>query len=587
MSVLLTVQSLRKAFGLQVVLDDVSFAVEAGERIAIVGVNGAGKSTLMRCILDDDRDAGLITRARDLVVRYVPQEPRLDLGRTVADTLTDAARGEPWERREVAAALQLPPGEREVGTLSLGERRRVALAVAILDKPDLLALDEPTNHLDAATVEWLERHLVQRAGALLLVTHDRWFLDRVATRILELDRGTIYSYPGNYTEFLHVQAERVANDAERERKRASFVRREIEWIRKSPSARRTKDKGRIERYEHAVASAADHHDRLMQLRLPKPERLGKTILELHGVTLRRPHDGQALVDKLTLLLKPGDRVGIIGPNGAGKSTLLRAVLGERAPDAGEVVRGLNTKIRYLDQARAELDDRKTVVEEVAQGNDHVMLAEGPVHVATFLRRLLFDDRDANRPVGTLSGGERNRLMLAKLLREPANLLILDEPTNDLDLMTMGVLEDALAHFGGCVLVVSHDRWFLDKVATGILAFEGDGRVVFYEGDYQSWAARRPEPAKAAPEAPRKPTEVTLPRSAPTRARMSYKEQRELEGMEAAILEAEAEVEALSTALAQTTGPRVAELSRALEAAMATVEQRYARWTELEAKAQGA
>ncbi len=403
----------------------------------------------------------------------------------------------------------------------------------------------------------------------------------MATRILELDRGSIYSYDGSYTRFLEQQAERLANEDQRERARASFVRNELDWIRRGPQARATKQQARIDRFDAAVAAKPRAEDRRtgpMTLQLPTGGRMGKTILELRDVG--KSLGGKRLFEHLTLILKPGDRIGVVGPNGAGKTTLVRTLIGQLPPDEGEVVVGINTRFSYLDQARAALRDDKTVLQEVSDGDEHVYLESGPVHVRTFLRMMLFDDRFADTPVGALSGGERNRVLLARLLRRGGNLLVLDEPTNDLDLVTLGVLEDALVEFPGCALVVSHDRWFLDKVATGILAFEGAGRVTFYEGDYSSYLARKKTPAPLA----------SAPKSAaakPSVARkQSFKEKTELAGMEAAIQVAEARVAGLEAILAdpsvyKSRSAEVPALVAELDGKRLEVERLYARWQELE------
>jgi ATP-binding cassette subfamily F protein uup len=647
---ILTVQDLAKSFGTRRVLAGVSFAVAQSDRIGLVGVNGSGKSTLLRLVVAevgdgagaDGPDAGLITKRRGLTVAYVPQEPVLDPGRTVLETLReghalhaaaltrlaeigaaiaagglagaalDAALAEQaalhhrvdelggWdldhEIRGLAAALELPPLAAECGAVSGGERRRVALGRALLGRPELLALDEPTNHLDARTVDWLEERLRGYPGALLLVTHDRYFLDRVATRILELDRGELHAYEGGYTRFLEQQAERLAGEAARERARAMFVRRELDWIRRGPPARSTKQQARIDRCDAAVAEGEEHRangarpgDRTLQLELPVGGRLGKTILELRG--LDKSLGGKRLFHELTLVMKPGDRIGVIGPNGAGKTTLVRVVLGQLPPDAGEVVRGQHTRFAFLDQGRADLRPDRTVLEEVAGGNDFVVLESGAVHVRTFLRMLLFDDGFADTPVGTLSGGERNRVQLARILRAGANFLILDEPTNDLDLFTLGALEDALGRFPGCALVVSHDRWFLDRVATGILAFEGDGVVRFYEGNYSDYLARRPAAAPAPAQVAAPPPKAAPPRRAadPSAPRkLTWKEQQELGAIEAAVEAAEARVTALTATLNdpgtyKARSREVPELVAALDVARAEVERLYARWQELESR----
>lgn len=632
MAVILTAQGVRKSFGLREILGGVSFAINDQDRVALVGVNGSGKSTLLSILVGAAApDDGLVTRRRELRLEHVAQEPALDPDATVGTVLAEglaqhsarlarlealgarlheldgialeAALAEQaalheqiahdggWERdhelRTVAAALDTPPMERIIGTLSIGERRRVALARALLARPDLLSLDEPTNHLDATTVAWLEERLRSFAGALLLVTHDRYFLDRVATRILELDRGRLYVHDGGYERFLERQAERAAIEATHDREREMFIRRELDWIRRGPSARGTKQQARIDRFDAVVEAdrTAVRARGPLALRLSTGGRLGKTILELDQVS--KSVNGKPLFTDLSLILKPGDRIGIVGPNGVGKSTLVRTILGQIAPDAGRVVVGQNTRFAFLDQARADLDDSRTVLDEVSGGNDHVFLEDGPVHVRTFLRMLLFDDRAADTPVGVLSGGERNRVQLAKLLRVGGNLLVLDEPTNDLDLYTLGVLEEALVEFGGCALVVSHDRWFLDRVATGILAFEGNGRVEFYEGSFDSYLRRRrAEHFEAAPVEtvnPVAPPSVVSPVKSRKR---SFKEQQELVGMEAAIVAAEARVGELEATLSNGSvykerASEVPALVAALDAARRQVEQLYARWQELE------
>ncbi len=644
MTAILTVQDVQKSFGSRRILTGASLAVADGERVALVGPNGAGKSTILRMLVGDARDptyapdSGLITRRRSLSVEYVPQEPKLTADATVEAVLREGLRvhvaaldrlsvvedsiaslsgsaldaaleeqadlhraieiGGGWERdhhlREVHAALKLPALDALVDRLSGGERRRVALARALLAGPELLMLDEPTNHVDAVTIDWLATHLAARVGSLMFVTHDRWFLDRVATRILELDRGRLYSYDGNYQEFLLRKAERLGIESEHEQKRASFVRRELDWIRRGPAARTTKQQARIDRFNTAVSAKPTAEERLpgtLALRLPTGGRLGKTILELESVT--QSIGGRRLFSDLTLIMKPGDRIGVVGDNGVGKTTLIRTILGDLKPESGKVITGINTRISYLDQGRADLDDERTVLEEVAGDSDQVMLEDGPIHVRSFLKMMLFDDRFADTPIGTLSGGERNRVQLARLLRNGGNLLILDEPTNDLDLPTLGVLEEALVEFPGCALVVSHDRWFLDRVATAILAFvrqpDGSAEVTLHEGSFTAYLARtQAVPAKGATTKTAPAPAPVVKASATPKARLSFKETQELTGMEAAILKGEEAVAAIEKQLADPAlykchGNDVPRLTDELALAKRTVERLYARWAELEAR----
>jgi ATP-binding cassette subfamily F protein uup len=595
---ILTVQGLEKRFGTRRVLAGASFAVHDRDRIGMIGANGAGKSTLLEIVVhramggDDPTlapDAGLVTWKRDLALEYVAQEPVLDPELAVGAAL--ARDGVPdHEVATIATALELPPADQRIATLSLGERRRVALARALLGKADVLALDEPTNHLDATTVEWLETRLAGWPGALIVVTHDRYFLDRVATRILEVDRGKVYGYDGDYAEFILHQAERLAAEAEHEYQRASFIRREIDWIRRGPPARTTKAKARIDRFDAAVAAAPAIDDRraeALALRLPSGPRLGGTIVELDRVS--KALGGKLLFRDLTLVMKPGDRIGIVGPNGAGKTTLIRTILGVTPPDAGSVVLGANTRPAYLEQGRSELRDELTVLDEVGDGYDFVELPDGKVHVRGFLRMLAFPDSVADTKVGQLSGGERNRVQLARLLRRGGNLLVLDEPTNDLDLPTLGALEDGLVHFAGCALIVSHDRWFLDRVATAILAFEGDGKVTLYEGSYSFYAERRPRPGERTDrDRARRDSRDERGAGRPAGPRkLTFKEARELEAIEDTIAAAETRVGALEAELSdpgvfKDRPTEVPALITGLDAARAEVERLFARWQGLDA-----
>jgi len=597
MTAIVTVQDVEKHYGDRRVLRGVSLAVHERDRIGMIGANGAGKSTLLKMMVygasagpkNDPTlvpDEGVITWKKGLVLEYVAQEPVLPLDEPVSAALAREGVAD-HEIHTVAAALQLPPLAKIIGQLSFGERRRVALARALLGKPDVLALDEPTNHLDARTIEWLETRLAGFQGALLVVTHDRYFLDRVATRIVEVDRGKAYTYEGDYEAFLLAQAERLHTESETEYQRSSFVRREIEWIRRRPKARTTKAKARIDRYDQAVAAAPltdEKRGATLQLRLPTGPRLGGTIVELANAS--RTLGGKKLFSDLTLVMKPGDRIGIVGPNGAGKTTLIRTILGIDPPDSGRVVLGANTRPAYFEQGRSELRDELTVLEEVGDGYDYVELPDERIHVRSFLRMMAFPDQIADTKIGQLSGGERNRVQLARLLRRGGNLLVLDEPTNDLDLPTLGALEDGLLAFPGCALIVSHDRWFLDRVATGILAFEGDGEVTFYEGSYSFYAERRATKSPSTSGAPvaKEPKGDTRVK-APAARKLTFKEKAELAGMEEMILAAEEKVGELERTLQDPAvfkdrAAEVPELVKQLDAARIEVTRLYARWEEL-------
>jgi ATP-binding cassette subfamily F protein uup len=578
---ILAVQDLEKRYGTRRVLAGASFAVAERDRIGMIGANGAGKSTLLKMLMGAETpDEGTITWKRGITIEYVAQEPRIDADATVAAALARDGVAD-HEVATVAGALELPPMDARVGNLSNGERRRVALGHALLGRPDVLALDEPTNHLDAPTIAWLETRLAVWPGALLVVTHDRYFLDRVATRILEVDRGKVHAYEGSYADFLIAQAQRLAIESEQEYQRASFVRREIDWIRRAPPARTTKAKARIDRFDAAVAAAPmadDKRPATLELRLPTGPRLGSTIVDLERVSRRIA--GKQLFEGLTLVMKPGDRLGIVGPNGCGKTTLIRTILGLDPPDSGKVTLGINTRPAYFEQGRSELRDDLTVLEEVGDGYDYVELPDGRVHVRSFLRMLAFPDSVADTKVGQLSGGERNRVQLARLLRRGGNLLVLDEPTNDLDLPTLGALEDGLLAFPGCALIVSHDRWFLDRVATGILAFEAGGKVVLYEGSYSFYAERRPSEDRTGTVRKKVDTRV----KAPAPRKLTFKEKAELAGIEDAIAAAEAAVKELEAKLSDPDTYKTAAghaLVGELDAARHEVERLFARWQELD------
>jgi ATP-binding cassette ChvD family protein len=516
------------------VLSDVSLSFLPGAKIGVLGYNGAGKSTLLRIMagLDTEFD-GDAQLAPGASVGLLEQEPALDASRDVrgnveqgvaetkalldrftelsmnyseetADELgavqerIDALDGWNLETTlEIAMdALRCPPGDAEVSTLSGGERRRVALCRLLLSQPDLLLLDEPTNHLDAESVAWLERHLGDYQGTVVAVTHDRYFLDNVAGWILELDRGRGIPYQGNYSGWLEQKRVRLEAEARQDTARRRTIERELEWVRSSASARRTKPKARLNAYEALLAQDRNAKLDQVQIHIPAGPRLGEVVIQAEG--LRKSFGDRVLIDDLTFSLPRGGIVGVIGPNGAGKTTLIRMITGAEQPDAGSLRLGETARLAYVDQSREALDPAKTVWEEISGGQDQIALGERTVASRAYVAGFNFKGTDQQQRVAKLSGGERNRLHLAKLLRSGGNLLLLDEPTNDLDVDTLRALEEALLGFAGCAMVVSHDRWFLDRIATHVLAFEGDSRVRWFEGNFEAYESfRRAQDASEA------------------------------------------------------------------------------------------
>jgi ATP-binding cassette ChvD family protein len=514
------------------VMKNITLAFLPGAKIGVLGMNGAGKSTLLRIMGGLDHDINGEAWAADGVkVGYLPQEPQLDPAKDVLGNVTDGVAptkalldrfnevsmgfGDPdadmdallaeqadlqeridacngWELErtiEIAMdALRCPPGDADVATLSGGERRRVALCRLLLSQPDMLLLDEPTNHLDAESVAWLERFLAEYKSTVVAVTHDRYFLDNVAGWILELDRGRGIPYEGNYTGWLEQKRKRLLQEEREEKARQRTLEREAEWIGQSPQARRAKSKARISAYEDLLASSRDRAPESGQIVIPPGPRLGDLVVEAEG--LAKGFGDRLLIEDLSFKLPPGGIVGIIGPNGAGKTTLFRMIMGQERPDGGTIRVGDTVKLGYVDQSRDALDGSKSVFEEISGGLDQVEVGKRLMPARAYVGAFNFKGSDQQKKVGQLSGGERNRVHLAKLLKSGSNVILLDEPTNDLDVDTLRALEDALLDFAGCALIISHDRWFLDRICTHILAFEGDSRVVWFEGNYQDYEADR-------------------------------------------------------------------------------------------------
>ncbi|MCC6526796.1 MAG: ABC-F family ATP-binding cassette domain-containing protein, partial [Polyangiaceae bacterium] len=610
--------------------------VEPGERVGLVGVNGSGKSTLARVLAGAEPvDAGELAWRRGARIEYLEQAPSFPDDARARDVVATglgswleakarherlaseiAAAAEPapsalealsaaaadverlggWERGHEVERVMMHVGvtapDACMGTLSGGERRRVALARVLVSRPDLMILDEPSNHLDAETIEWLERHLIEeQEGAVLLITHDRYLLDRVAERTLEIDRGKLTSYDGGYEAYLEAKAERQALAARTEANRQNFLRRELEWLRRQPKARTGKQKARIGRAEAARSARPARAERTVELGMTATVS-GKVLFELSA--LRLAYGPTVLVAGLDLVVTQGERIGIVGRNGAGKTSLLRALSGELAPAGGKIVRGKGTRIAYLDQERRGLDPAASVTDNVSGGASRVTLGSQVLDVRSYLERFLFDATRQRQPVGSLSGGERARVALAKMLLEPASLLMLDEPTNDLDTATLAALEEMLLDMQATALVVTHDRYFLDRVATAILAFEGEGRVVRYAGNYDSYLGQRPRPgalSEPPPAAASAPPKAPAPARTPKAAGLTYAERLELEGLLERVAAAEEAVTALEARLSDPSGYGsgldIAKLGAELARARVEAERLTTRWEELETRREAA
>ena len=617
----LSASSLSIAFGSRPLLDGGTIAILEGERVGVVGRNGCGKSTFLKIAAAAQApDSGQVTLRRGLLIGYLPQdfelEDQLSVHEAVmkgaaavqsllaeydlapadssraADLLQRIEQLDGWELESRAKAilshLNAPEPSRIVGTLSGGEKRRVALCRALIARPDLLVLDEPTNHLDTESIQWLEDFLAKYRGTCLFVTHDRYFLDRVSTRIVEITQGKFISFQGNYTDFLIAQMHRDSVAEHAEHRREKFLRRELEWVRRAPSARRTKSIDRVERYFEMASAGPPEKLGDVDIILPPPKELGNRVISIRNVSYSI--EQRVLISKLTLEIPPNARIGVVGRNGVGKTTLLRLLTGELQPTSGTIELGARTELNVVDQHRLQIDPSRTVWDEVGEGKETVKLGEETLSLRAYLRRFLFTEDRIGQAISQLSGGERSRVLLAKILKRGGNVLLLDEPTNDLDLSTLRLLEEALIQFKGTIVLVSHDRYFMNRVCTHTLALNGDGSLQFDVGNYEEFILRRAKMESSAKTQGKPPTQE-LPaiqiRSARA-AKLTWKEERELEGIDQTILQAESKLAELEAILSDP----VFYKERASEAQSVQVEcenQRgkvaslYERWEALEQK----
>ena len=637
---ILSIESLSKNYGLRPLFQNVTLGFDSQDRIGVVGANGSGKTTLLRLIAGAEQpDTGRIVFAEGVTIGYLPQNPPYDPGQTVLDTLFAASDARTkllldyeracqalaasdggnerllnrvselaheleasgaWEletnARAVLSRLGVQDTNASMGTLSGGQRKRVALAHALISNPQLLILDEPTNHLDAETITWLEAYLARYRGALLLVTHDRYFLDRVTGRILEIDRGAVQAFDGNYAYYLERKEEQEQARAAEGQKREMLIRRELAWLRRGAKARTRKSKARIDRAENLMAQPKDTARAELDINVTS-SRIGKKILELRGIS--KSYDGRVLIDDFDYIVKPGDRIGIIGPNGAGKTTLLEIITGRTHPDRGSVETGQTVRFGYYDQENRALDDRERVIDYIRQVAERIETADGTVITAgQMLEKFLFDGAMQYAPIAKLSGGERRRLYLLRVLMGAPNVLILDEPTNDLDIQTMVTLEDYLDAFNGCLIVVSHDRYFLDRTVEHIFRFEAGGHVREYPGNYTAFletqgraeaargreeqAAANASDAPASPARPAKREHAATASGAPAQRKLTFKEQRELAELEARIQATEQRQVEIEAGLAANSSDAhlVHELFVERETLSAQLARDLERWAEL-------
>lgn len=596
---LLTIEHLKKSYTERLLFDDTAFSINEGEKVGLIGINGTGKSTLLRIAAGlEEPDDGSVVKGRSLYIRYLPQIPEFESGETVLEAVVRENKNEPHfasgEELKAAARsmlnrLEILDGEAKIDTLSGGQRKRVALASVLLSTADLLILDEPTNHLDSGMAEWLEAYLKSFKGALLMITHDRYFLDSVTNRIVELDKGKLYSYQGGYEKYLELKAERMEMAEAAERRRQSILRTEIAWMQRGARARSTKQKAHIQRYEALRDQDGPQYDRNVQLE-SIASRLGRTTVELKDIC--KSYGDRMLLQDFTYIFLKNDRVGIIGPNGSGKSTLMKIIAGWVQPDSGTVQIGQTVKLGYFSQENEAMDESLRVIDYIKNAAEYVKTKDGSISASQMLERFLFPVSVQYTVIGKLSGGEKRRLYLLRILMEAPNVILLDEPTNDLDIQTLVILEDYLDTFPGIVITVSHDRYFLDRVVNRIFAFEGQGRVQQYEGGYtdylRAFELRHPQKEAQEENAPSE-GQKAVNRSnwketagAPKKKKLSFKEQKEWETIEDEIAALESGIEALEKEMegAASNYARLNELMKTKSEKETALEEKMDRWMYL-------
>ena len=586
---IINIEHISKVFGEKQVFDDISCGIHQGDKIGIIGINGTGKTTLLKIIAGlEEPDQGQVIFQKGLRVTYLPQSPKFPEHATVLSYVADGADGADWGRESEAKnalnRLGITDHHEEIDHLSGGQKKRVALARTLVNPADVLILDEPTNHIDNEMAVWLEEYLNQWKGAIIMVTHDRYFLDRVTNKILEIDHGKLYSYTANYSQFLELKAQREEMELASERKRQSVLRMELEWAKRGCRARTTKQRARLERLEALKNGKAPVRDAEVEMDSVET-RMGKKTIELHHIS--KSYGQKKLIDDFEYIVLKNQRLGIIGPNGCGKSTLMKIITGKEEPDQGTVEIGDTVKIGYFAQEVTEMDENQRVIDYIKDVAEYVPTKDGRITASQMLERFLFTPAMQYTPIGKLSGGERRRLYLLKVLMDAPNVLILDEPTNDLDIPTLTILEDYLDSFLGIVITVSHDRYFLDNIADRIFAFEAGGKLVQYEGGYTDYLEAKERKngtvvRESEESAKKKADRKNWKKDAPEKLKFTYKEQKEYETIEDEIASLEQKIEELDEQMMQyaTNSAKLSEITEQKEAAEATLEEKMERWVYL-------